>query len=77
MLTDELISRITTPILVTSPENEQFWPGQSQELFDKLSGENAIVAFTRAEGADSRCEPAASGLRGERIFDWLDGQIPA
>jgi hypothetical protein len=77
VLTDELISRITTPILVTSPENEQFWPGQSQELFGKLSGKSAIVAFTRAEGADSHCEPAASGLRGERIFDWLDGQVPA
>jgi len=77
VLTDELISRITTPILVTSPENEQFWPGQSQELFDKLSGKKAIVAFTRAEGADSHCEPAASGIRGERIFDWLDEQIAA
>ena len=76
-LTDELISRITTPILVTSPENEQFWPGQSRELFDKLSGEKAIVAFTQAEGADSHCEPAASGIRGERIFDWLGEQIPA
>ena len=57
--------------------NEQFWPGQSQELFDKLSGRKAIVAFTQAEGADSHCEPMASGIRGERIFDWLDEQIPA
>jgi hypothetical protein len=77
VLTDEMIARITTPILVTSPENEQFWPGQSQELFDELSGGKAIVAFTRAEGADSHCEPTASGIRGERIFDWLDEQIPA
>jgi hypothetical protein len=71
VLTDELIAQITTP------DNEQFWPGQSQELFDKLTGKKAIVAFTEAEGADSHCEPAASGIRGERIFDWLDEQIPA
>ena len=77
VLTDELIARITAPVLVTSPDSEQFWPGQSQELFDKLTGKKAIVAFTEAEGADSHCEPAASGLRGERIFDWLDEQIPA
>jgi len=77
VLTDDLIAGITTPILVTSPENEQFWPGQSQELFDKLTGRKAIVAFTAAEGADSHCEPTASGLRSERIFDWLDEQIPA
>ena len=37
----------------------------------------AIVAFTEAEGADSHCEPTASGIRGERIFDWLGEQIPA
>ncbi len=36
----------------------------------------AIVAFTEAEGADSHCEPGASGLRGERIFDWLNEQVP-
>jgi hypothetical protein len=76
-LTDELIAKITTPVLVTDPENEQFWPGQSGELFGKLSGTKAIIAFTQEEGADSHCEPTASGLRGERIFDWLDEQVPA
>ena len=77
VLTGELIAQITTPVLVTSPDHEQFWPGQSQELFDKLTSRKAIVAFTEAEGADSHCEPAGSGIRGERIFDWLDEQVPA
>ena len=77
VLTDELIAQITTPVLVTSPDNEQFWPAQSQELFGKLTSRKAIVAFTEAEGADSHCEPAGSGIRGERIFDWLDEQLPA
>ena len=76
VLTDELIAQITTPVLVTSPDNEQFWPGQSRELFDKLTGRKAIIAFTEAEGADSHCEPTGSGIRGERIFDWLDEQVP-
>jgi hypothetical protein len=76
-LTDELIAKISTPVLVTDPENEQFWPGQSAELFGKLTGTKAIIAFTQEEGADSHCEPTALGLRGERIFDWLNDQIPA
>jgi len=76
-LTDELIAKITTPVLVTDPENEQFWPGQSGELFGKLTGTKAIIAFTQEEGADSHCEPTALGLRGERIFDWLNEQVPA
>ena len=49
-LTDELIAQITTPVLVTNPDNEQFWPGQSQELFAKLTGKKAMIAFTEAEG---------------------------
>jgi len=76
-LTDELIGRISTPILVTDPDNEQFWPGQSGELFGKLTGTKAIIAFTEEEGADSHCEPTARGLRGERIFDWLTQHVPA
>jgi hypothetical protein len=77
-LSDEVIAQIRTPVLVTDPDNEQFWPGQSGELFGKLPGETkAIIAFTQEEGADSHGEPVASGLRGERVFDWLDGQIPA
>jgi hypothetical protein len=77
-LTDQVIAQISTPVLVTDPDNEQFWPGQSRELFEKLPGETkAIIAFTQEDGADSHCEPVASGLRGERIFDWLDGHVPA
>jgi hypothetical protein len=76
-LSDELIGRIRTPILITDPEHEQFWPGQSQQLFGKLTGSKAIIAFTEEEGADGHCEPAAAGLRGERVFDWLEEQIPA
>ncbi len=75
-LTDELIAQITCPMLVTDPEHEQFWPGQSRQLYDALTGPKAIVAFTADEGADGHCEPAAAGLRGERVFDWLDERVP-
>src|SRR5262249_26106892 len=29
---DDLAQRITTPLLITDPEGEQFWPGQSDRL---------------------------------------------
>jgi len=76
-LTDEVIGQITCPVLVTDPDHEQFWPGQSRELYDKLRAGKALIRFTEEEGADSHCEPAGNGLRGERIFDWLDQHIPA
>jgi hypothetical protein len=76
-LTDDDIAAITTPVLVTDPEDEQFWPGQPRELFEKLPGEKALVPFTRAEGANFHCEPMGAGIRAERLFDWLDDVVPA
>ncbi len=63
---------IECPLLIADPENEQFWPGQSQQLYDALSGPKELVRFTVAEGAGGHCEPAALGLRDQRVFDWLD-----
>jgi dienelactone hydrolase len=76
-LTDEMIASIECPILLLSPENEQFWPGQAEELHDKLTGDKALVVFTEEEGADGHCEPAGLAIRGERVFDWLDQKVPA
>jgi hypothetical protein len=67
-----ITERIRCPMLVSDPENEAFWPGQSQQLYDALPGPKALVRFTAAEGADLHCEPKAPGLRAQRLFDWLD-----
>ncbi len=68
----DVVDRIECPLLITDPEGEQFWPGQSQELHDALRGPSEIVRFTAEEGADLHCEPMAMGMRDQRIFDWLD-----
>jgi dienelactone hydrolase len=64
--------RITTPLLITDPEGEQFWPGQSERLYRALPGPKRLVGFTAAEGADRHCEPLARSLVEQRCFDWLD-----
>lgn len=68
----DVVGRITCPMLITDPDDEQFWPGQSQELYDALGGPKRRVRFTREEGANGHCEPMALGLRDQRVFDWLD-----
>lgn len=68
----DVIGKITTPLLVTDPEGEQFWPGQSKRLYDALSGTKQLVSFTAVEGADRHCEPMARSLVEQRVFDWLD-----
>ena len=74
-LTGELVAQIGCPLLITDPEGEQFWPGQSKQLYDALPGQKLLVPFTRAEGADLHCEPMAPGLRAQRVFDWLDATL--
>ncbi|NEK56513.1 prolyl oligopeptidase family serine peptidase [Geodermatophilus sabuli] len=76
-VTDDQLAAITCPMLVTDPEDEQFWPGQSARLAAALTCPVTLLPFTATEGADSHCEPAAAGLRGERIFDWLDEHVAA
>jgi Prolyl oligopeptidase family len=69
------IKGISTPVLITDPDDEQFFPGQPQELFERLPGEKQVVRFTAAEGANGHCEPLAAGLRDARIFDWLQSHL--
>jgi hypothetical protein len=63
---------IRCPLLVTDPDAEQFWPGQSRRLADMVDAPVTLVEFTAEEGADGHCEPRAPVLRAQRIFDWLD-----
>ncbi len=56
--------------------DEQFWLGQSARLVEALTCPKDLVTFTGAGGADGHCTTAATGLRGERLFDWLDEQVP-
>ena len=58
--------------MITDPEGEQFWPGQSRRLYDALPGPKVLAPFTKAEGADMHCEPMARSLLEQRMFDWLD-----
>lgn len=71
----EEVQQISTPLLITDPEEEQFWPGQSRELHDRLPGAKALIAFTADEGGAGHCEPMAPALRDARVFDWLDGYL--
>ncbi|MFJ6783131.1 alpha/beta hydrolase family protein [Streptomyces yangpuensis] len=72
-----VLDQITVPLLVTSPEGEHFWPGQSRRLYEALPGEKAFVEFTAAEGADMHCEPLGRALFEQRVFDWLAARLDA
>ncbi len=68
----DVASQIRCPMLITNPESEQFFPGQSKQLYDMLNCPKTIVDFTRDQGADLHCEVNAPGYRDFCIYNWLD-----
>ncbi|MDR6972712.1 prolyl oligopeptidase family serine peptidase [Leifsonia shinshuensis] len=67
--------QITTPLLITSPDGEKFWPGQAERLAALTRDVSQVIRFTGAEGADEHCQPLARTVTCERIFDWLDDRM--
>lgn len=70
-----VVDRITTPLLITDPEGESFWPGQSEQLYEALTGPKELVRFTEAEGADLHCEPLGRAVFEQRVFYWIDARL--
>ncbi len=72
----DVIRQIHCPMFIADPEDEQFWPGQSQEVYDALVCPKTIVRFTAEEGANWHCQPKARALYDQRMFDWLARAMP-
>ncbi len=70
----ETAALISTPLLITEPEGEQFWPGQSAELA-ALVPDSEVSHFTVAQGAELHCQPLARLQTDARIFDWLEDRL--
>lgn len=63
---------IECPTLVCDAEDDLFFKGQPQELYEHLKCQKTLLEFTTAEGAGAHCEIGASRLAYGRILDWLD-----
>jgi hypothetical protein len=64
--------KIQCSLMITSPVNEAYWPGQSRRLYEMVNCPQNLVEFTEADGADLHCEPKGTGIRDLRVFNWLD-----
>ncbi|MGW7691470.1 alpha/beta hydrolase family protein, partial [Streptomyces asiaticus] len=67
-----IADRITCPTLVLEAENDQFFQGQPQRLFDELTCQKELISFREDEGAGEHCHEGALSLFHQRTFDWLD-----
>jgi dienelactone hydrolase len=72
----DVAAQIPTPLLILDPDNEQFFPGQSRQLYDLLPGEKEILEFTQAQGANFYCQPTGRRLTYTQMLDWLADHLP-
>jgi pimeloyl-ACP methyl ester carboxylesterase len=67
-----IADRITCPTLVLEAENDQFFEGQPQQVFDELTCPKELIFFREDEGGGEHCHAGAISLFHQRTFDWLD-----
>jgi pimeloyl-ACP methyl ester carboxylesterase len=70
-----IAERIQCPTLVCEAEEDIFFAGQPQQLFDHLTCDKTMMRFTQADAAGAHCHAGAQRLAFGRIFDWLDDAI--
>jgi hypothetical protein len=63
---------IRCPTLVCKAQDDLFFKGQPQQLYDHLTCSKTMIRFTAAEGAGFHGKVGAGRLAFSRMFDWLD-----
>lgn len=71
-LRDGVAEAITCPTLVCEAEDDMFFSGQPQDLYDHLTCPKTLMRFTSSEGAGAHCQVGAARLAFARMYDWLD-----
>ncbi|MEV6582716.1 alpha/beta fold hydrolase [Streptomyces sp. NPDC051582] len=72
-----IAERIQCPTLVCDAEEDMFFQGQPEQLYEHLTCPKTLMLFTSEEGAGAHCHPGAMRLSIARIYDWLDDTLAA
>jgi hypothetical protein len=71
----DVIGDIKTPMLITDPDEESFWPGQSEQMYGQLTGERELIRFSREDGANWHCEPMGRLDVELKMLDYLQDRL--
>jgi len=76
-LTGGIAERISCPTLICEAEEDIFFQGQPEAVYEHLTCPKTLMRFTSAEGAGAHCHSGALRLAFGRIYDWLDDTLSA
>jgi dienelactone hydrolase len=66
-----IAEKISCPTLICEAEEDIFFKGQPEQVYDHLTCAKTLMRFSSAEGAGAHCHSGAQRLAFGRIFDWL------
>jgi pimeloyl-ACP methyl ester carboxylesterase len=70
-----IAEKIRCPTLICEAEEDIFFQGQPEAVYDHLTCPQTLMRFTSAEGAGAHCHSGALRLAFGRIYDWLDDTV--
>src|SRR5580692_10070594 len=76
-LGEGVAERITCPTLICEAEDDIFFAGQPEEVYNHLTCPKALLRFSASEGAGAPCHSGAQRLAFGRILNWLDETFDA
>ena len=71
----DVASKISCPTLICEAENDHFFKGQPEKIFEALTCRKSYFRFTGEEGAGEHCHIGALTLFNARMFDWLNSTL--
>lgn len=74
-LRDGVAEKIGCPTLVCTGDEDGFFEGQPELLFEHLTCPKTLLQFTADHGAGAHCQAGAQRLAYARVFDWLDDTL--
>jgi dienelactone hydrolase len=67
-----IAEKIRCPVLVCDAEDDLFFKGQPEQLYEHLTCEKMLLKFSSHDGAGAHCEVGAARFANAAIYDWLD-----
>ncbi|MEU6404187.1 alpha/beta fold hydrolase [Streptomyces sp. NPDC046985] len=68
---ENIAQQIDCPTLVLEAENDMFFRGQPEKIYEALSCPKDIISFPANEGGGEHCHEGALALWHQQAFDWL------
>ena len=69
---EDVVNNIKCQMLVINSEDDMFFSGQAQKLYQALDCPKDYILFTRRQTAQAHCQAGATAISNEIIFNWLD-----